>query len=477
MSELYLKSTRGLCMKTRGNKDHKRNSSQLLDDTTSIKKAKHARHNSSPEANKFLPEQAMRPKEAVEESGRTYFPTTDKNASGAGLFVAPVHIMKVTNKTNYLGLFTEILIPAEKIISEYTGKITNSDNYGVRTNFDYIYETTHHENTPKDKRRFVDATNKGSEALFANHSDDPNATYEVKSDGRVLIKSLREINPTAHIPEQITVSYGDAIGYTFQQKIANQSHHNWRSPAQQFEYDKYNYLHKDEFSTELLNAIQKIINLSDGSAIFIPISLKMAIDQIPAPKNITVDMPFYTGSANTIRAHNKRKGKRLHAYVIEDESVFCKPAISYTIDEVQQEITALMVAAYCNDIQTVNYLLKQGAKINRHTADFRTALHFALSGEAIDSDKKELLEILLKNKNGTPDISIANNENETVIHYCIKHGLTESLKLILLHQKNLAFSSLKLCPIQYAFKSDQNDIGMMLLQVMLKDSLQYSSIR
>ena len=97
-----------------------------------------------------------------------------------------------------LGLFATRLIPKGEFIVQYRGrKLTNAvaDALADRGN-KYLYEL--------NSRWTIDGANRKNVARYANHSCRPNAESDVLRGHKIIIRSIRKIQPD----EEILYDYG-----------------------------------------------------------------------------------------------------------------------------------------------------------------------------------------------------------------------------------------------------------------------------
>jgi SET domain-containing protein len=102
------------------------------------------------------------------------------------------------------GVFADVFIPAEAIIGEYTGVITNKS---ANTDYAWVYFSTPLDQEGNELQLRVDARVSGNMMRFINHSDDPNCYYlhlPFKNRWRTIYVAKRPI----HQNEELTVNYG-----------------------------------------------------------------------------------------------------------------------------------------------------------------------------------------------------------------------------------------------------------------------------
>ncbi len=352
------------------------------------------------------------------------------------------------------GIFTKQSISGKKsfFLGQYKGEILPTI-YAVNDT-SYVMSST--DSSEKKKTHFIDAKFKGSSTRYFNHSDfNFNAIITDEGDGYVLIETIGPMEKG----DEILMNYSDAYGSDQGGELVAITPAFSKYSSKELLY-KFSY-NRDQAIT-LPEELAKFVGVETTDEFYAPVYFESILKNERPPfdvkkkKDLNIPLLFKTPNGNVPVATVQQKG-----------------------------LTPLMVAAYLGNLESIQWLVDNGANINQQTRFGHTAIFYLLRSQRINvAQKIEILNYLIENnkplldENKKPlrtDLACQDIKGLTPLHWCIQLGDIALIKSLIKDSSKQVKNQIKkalegvtygdeFCPFTYALNLGKYDIFKFLIE-------------
>lgn len=341
-------------------------------------------------------------------------------------------------------------------LSVYAGKDYKHDpkNLKILNIYHGVKCTTNPENAytfEYNKTNFTNAIDTGNETRCVNNSKDD---YNIVPSKAVLIINGVKTEAIIYFPDkdikkndQLLIYYGPNYGY--------------------FEDEKY--LRPSDTDEDINDYFKAHANLyADESITLFTTDEAKKLNENHTEYEIPFIVSKLDSTPHELEIYLKKEGSVIE---VNQPLLALDQQKKLVPNELQPNLTPLMIASFFGNFIAVNALVSHGANINsRHAFSGRNALFYA-----IRNNNTETKHAIVKRLSKDIDLTAQDKNGLTAMHWCVEVNDVETLTLLIINKKKvkkimkLVTKDHKLCPITFALAHNKRKTFDLLLKNFADD--------